>query len=162
MSEPTWEMRSATEADMRWLAPRLTPASREEMAALSKFQTVSVLLQDITRKGVILDRVTPTRPLMVFDVIPSHEDQEAATFWSAMSESIASAHSYWSFAEYSRSILNSLNGKYPVLTSYVDARNTQQMGWLERVGFVHVEDVPQYGRKQLPFRVYRRLNGDTH
>jgi hypothetical protein len=156
MSQPTWEMRSATEADMRFLASRLTKGSLDEIDAVSKFQPISVLLRDLNRKGVIVDRRNPDRPLAVFEAAPV-PGQQGGAFWSALTDKIAQSDWLWTFSDHVRSILNFLQRDYSTLSTYVDARNVQQMGWLESVGFNHVEDVPQFGRKELKFHILKRV-----
>jgi hypothetical protein len=154
---PTWEMRSATEADCRYLAPRLTQASLAEIDALSKFAPLSVLLQNITRKGVITDRSSPTRPVAIFETTPIEGQRGSAAYWSAMTEDLIASEWFWTFTDHAKAIINQLQRLYPTLITYVDARNVRQIGWLESIGFNHVEDVPQYGRKEMKFTILNRV-----
>jgi len=154
-SEPLWETKVATYADMQWLAPRLTFGSLDEIEALSKFQPVSVLLKDIERKRVMINPNNPTQPVAVFEVSPI-PGQDGAAFWAALTDSVTASSWFWSFTHHAGSILNLLNRSHPSLSTYVDARNVQHIHWLERIGFNHVEDIPQYGRKELPFKLFSR------
>lgn len=157
LSHPTWGFRSACEADMRYIAPRLTREAKDEIDALSKFQPVSVLLKDMSHKAVFIDAGNPNQPVALFEIHPTDTGNGYA-FWSALTDSVAASSHFWSLTEYARTALNQLQSRlYPTLTTFVDARNVRQIGWLESVGFNHVEDVPQYGRKELPFKIYKRL-----
>ena len=157
---PTWDIRKGTEADMRWLATRLITGSLDEIDAVSRFQPLSVLLKDMDRKTVIVAKAKPNHPVMVFELNLNTEDQNAV-FWSAMTEEAAASDHYWSFSEYAHGFLQHANSLYPSIVTYVDARNLKQIAWLERVGFILAEELPQYGRKELPFKIYiRRNNSD--
>jgi len=147
-------MRSATEADMRYIASRLTTESLQEIDALSRFQPVSVLLQNMERKGVIVDRRKPDWPLAVFEIFG--QPGKPAAYWSALTETALRQDWYWGFNDHVNAILNGMQSQHPTLLTYVDARNVRQMNWLERTGFHHVEDIPQYGRLEMPFKLYRR------
>lgn len=155
-TQPTWEMRSATEADMRYIAPRLTQASAEEIAAVSKFAPLSVLLQNMDRKGVIADRRNPTRPVAVLETTPVQGQPGHAAYWSALTDDLVTSDWFWTFTDHAQAIINHLQRLYPTLSTYVDARNVRQIGWLQSVGFEIVERIPQYGRKELPFLLLKR------
>ena len=158
--EPLWQMRAASEPDMRWLAPRLTRASLREMEALSKFQPISTLLKDMDRKMVIVDSRNPSQPVAVLEAVPV-AGTTGATYWSAITEKVVGSDAYWDFTLYANTILTGFTRQYSSLSTYVDVCNVQHINWLERIGFRHVEDVPQHGYKGLPFKLYRRSSSNV-
>jgi hypothetical protein len=148
--EPSWEVRAANEADMRVLALRLSSGSLDELAALTPFHPLTFLLKDFERKSVIVDRANPTQPVAVLDLAPL-EDKEAAIFWSALTERLITSDDHCSFSVHAQEFLNHFNRLYPVISTLADARNVRHSAWLERIGFTLAEELPQYGRKELPF-----------
>jgi hypothetical protein len=42
-------------------------------------------------------------------------------------------------------------GLYPVLVNYVDARNTNSIRWLKRLGFAVADEPTPYGPQRMPF-----------
>lgn len=42
-------------------------------------------------------------------------------------------------------------GLYPVLTNYVDARNTKSIRWLRRLGYTIADEATPYGPQRMPF-----------
>jgi hypothetical protein len=80
---PIWESRVATEADVRWLAPRLTSAALDEIEAASKYQPVTALLMDLPAKLVISDNRRPAQPDAILYIHPD-EGQPTAGFWCAV------------------------------------------------------------------------------
>jgi hypothetical protein len=158
--EQVWESRKATEADLKWIAPRLATSSQDEIAALTRFVPLSFLLRDMDRKAVIVERSNPTRPVVVFDLNLNPDDQ-TAVFWSAMTDGAAATQDHWGFTEYANCFLAHANKLYPSITTLVDARNEEQIAFLERVGFIRTEELPKHGRNEIKFFVYTRLIGDT-
>jgi hypothetical protein len=150
-------MRAATEAAVRNIAHHLTHGSLQELDALSRFQPVSVLLQDMDRKFIVCDRSTPYAPVAVFDVAPVPGQPGKGAMWCGLTDKIAHSEWLWSFSGHVRSILNMLQRDYPTISTYVDARNVQHKNWLEAVGFNHVETLPQYGRKEMKFHLLTRI-----
>jgi hypothetical protein len=140
---------------MRVLAPRLAKGSLDEIEALSPFATLSFLLKGFGQKVVIADRANPTRPLAVLEITPT-PDQSGANLWSALTDYVVASDHYWSFSDYANGFFNHVNRAYPSMTAYVDARNARQIAWLEGVGFTLAVELPHYGRKDLPFKLYRR------
>lgn len=152
---PTWETKAATEADVRWLAPRLTAAAIDEIEAISRFQPVSALLMDLPNKLAISDDRRPAQPDAILYVHPD-EGQPTAGFWCACTDRLAQSEWHWSFASYVTPILDHFNSHHPTLQTLVDARNVAQMELVERLGFKLFASVPQWGLKEMPFNFYRR------
>jgi len=151
---PTWESRVATEADVRWLAPRLAVAALDEIEAMSKFQPISALLMDLPAKLVVSDNRRPTQPDAILYIHPD-DGQPTAGFWCAVTERLAQSEWVWSFTSYVTPILDHFNSLHPTLHTLVDARNGGQMELVERLGFKHFISAP-FGRREMPFHFYKR------
>ena len=154
-SYPTWEAKAATEADMRWIAPRLTAGAIDEIAATSKFQPISALLMDLPNKTVISDNRRPNQPDAILYVLPD-EGKPTAGFWCATTERLAESEWLWSFGAYATSIIDHFNSLHPTLHCAVDARNLRHVELVERLGFKLFASVPQFGLKDLPFHFFKR------
>ena len=153
--EPAWAIRSATEADCRKLGHELAKGCYEEIVATTKFQPISVLLRDFHKKAVIVDSRKPSKAVAVLEVSPI-PDRKAAALWIGLTEEIIASEWYWSFTAYASPALALLQADHHSLLTYVDVRNIRKSMWLERVGFKLVEELPQYGYKELPFKLYKR------
>ena len=151
--EPSWQVRKATEADMRWLDKYLAKGSLDEITTTSRFQPISVLLKDLTRKSVIADKACRDQPVAVLEI---SQGEQGATLWSALTDGVIASDKYWSMTDYANRFLDHVARAYPTISTHVDARNDRQIAWLERVGFTLAEDLPQYGRNDLPFKRYIR------
>ena len=150
---PAFTMRGATEAALRYLAPRLTRGSLNEMDALSRFQPISVLLSEMDKKVVIADITSPDKPIAVLDVTVSPNGTDTY-LWAARTEKGVQLD--WALTSYVSAVLNGFQVAHPTLVSPVDARNIEHIAWLKCVGFEHSEYLPQYGRKELPFVILKR------
>jgi len=153
--EPAWIVRSATEDDARKLGHGLAKGCYEEIIATTKFQPISVLLKDYQNKAVIADERKPSKAVAMIEVTPITARKSAAV-WVGLTEEIISSEWFFSFTDYAHKVLEVLTGDKPALLTYVDARNIRKILWLERVGFKLVEELPQYGHKELPFKLYKR------
>lgn len=55
------------------------------------------------------------------------------------------------FAVASRSIWTELHSRFPLLTNFIDARNTRHIRWLEWLGARMVRRIDHFGAQSLPF-----------
>lgn len=155
VSAPVYETRPATEADCRKVATRLIPASMDEVTALSKFQPVSFLLQNMARKRVIVDWDRPDWPVAIFDIAPVESWNEAHV-WVGLTEKATDPNNSEAFNRYLRSLFDQLNGQHRQLLHHVAQSNFALKGFLEQCGFIPYSGLSHYGVTQVEYLVMRR------
>jgi hypothetical protein len=97
---------------------------------------------------------TERGPVAVLGVTPG-ETPEVGCIWA-----IASHHALprWRFAvRNTEGALRWLSEGYLLLSNYKDARNTQQINWLRRLGFVFIRTDENYGGSGSPFHQFVRI-----
>lgn len=127
-------VRQTVRGDINYLAPRLRPADRQEIEAVTgkKDQEEASLLKGYETSDVCSTFLTPEgNPAGMFGVVaPSGH---WGRIWLLATPDIER----WPklFIRYSRPILGLLNIKYPILYNVVDTRNTVHIRWLKWSGF---------------------------
>jgi hypothetical protein len=58
---------------------------------------------------------------------------------------------------YSKHYTQLINARYPVITNWVDDRNSISHAWLTKLGFFPALRIPEYGHEKRPFTQYVRL-----
>lgn len=61
-----------------------------------------------------------------------------------------------------RAYLAEMHLRYEVLTNFIDVRNTVSLAWLERLGFVPLQAIPDYGVEGRLFIQYASHREEPH
>jgi hypothetical protein len=152
---PMYETRPATEAACRWLSNRFTKPTLDEITALTKFQPVSFLLQNLTTERVIVDWANPGNPVAIIDIQPV-EGWDEARIWLGLTDAATPEGNMEAFNRYLRTLLDQLNGQHRQLLHYVAQHNFAQWRWLEQFGFLPHRRLSSHGDKQVEYLVMSR------
>jgi hypothetical protein len=175
MPEPTWTIRPATEADMEYIAQRLSKATIAEMKAVCDCQPLTLLLAELPRKGVIVDKANDKAPVAYVEIRPladmfpeplstalkdakvdlaAFSKSKDAMFVCAFTEELLGNEWAWTCLAYAHALADQFLDTYPNLFTYVAVDNVRHRIWVERSGWEMVEEIPEYGVGQKPFRRY--------
>lgn len=97
---------------------------------------------------------TERGPVAVLGVTQG-EHPEVGCIWA-----IASHHARprWRFAvRHTERVLKEMSEGYRLLSNFKDARNTEQINWLRRLGFVFIRTDADYGGSGAPFHQFVRI-----
>jgi hypothetical protein len=160
-TSPTqWTIRPATGTDVRFIVPRFSAASINELAALTGIhakpgddlaQVITILLNNLAQKWVIVSESDDV-PVALFDIGPV---AEGSVLWCALSGSFTEHGVSRQFNNLLSATLDHVSNLYPVLLSFVDARNHAHAAWLQKIGFRHMDE-KIIGERGYPFFVLIR------
>ncbi len=148
-------IRPATYDDARALALNMRVADAEEVYASSGHHPYQVLANALEKSpspaaGLINGKLAALFGLFSYSILG-----DVGIPW-LMTSTVVDYYPVL-FYRMSRRIMDDMKADYPVLVQMVDARHTQALGWLQRLGF-HKEPAQKYGYAQLPFHrmIWRR------
>lgn len=143
--------RPATVADALSVAQRLRKADRDEVLAAGGVEPL-LALPAIVREGRevyacgLADDGIPEL-LWGLDPIPFCDD--TAVIWLLSTDRL---YDYpVEFVTASKKGLEEAHQRYPILTNFIDARNTRHIRWLRWMGFYLIRRVESFGAQSLPF-----------
>lgn len=140
-------LREATKQDLIDLAPRLRVEDQEEVVATSGWPPQIVLPHFVGPNTFVIGVPESDTPEMVMGY--AKIDEHAALIWMLSSPVI---YKYpQRFAPASKAIIAKMHEHYPVLTNFIDARNTRHIKWLQWLGFKLIRRVDEFGPLSLPF-----------
>lgn len=97
---------------------------------------------------------TERGPVAVIGVTPG-ELPQVGHIWAIASDH---ARPRWRFAvRHTEDVLRGLGEGFLVLSNYKDARNTDQINWLRRLGFTFIRTDADYGGSGAPFHQFVRI-----
>jgi len=147
---PTF-VRSATLADVEFVAANLREADREEvLAAVGIDPTIALPAyihegREVYAAGLQLD----DRAEVLFGLDPIFGMDRAAVIWLLSTDRIYE-HPV-EFVIQSGRIFEVCHQHFDLLTNFIDARNTRHIRWLKRLGFHMIRKVDKYGYAGIPF-----------
>jgi hypothetical protein len=92
-------------------------------------------------------------PIAIFGAVPMAEN--TASIWLLGSGRIKNIQR--EFLRHSRSWVDKLNEKYPILTNFIYAENHVHVHWLRWLGFKFIRKIDKYGNFGLPFYEFIRV-----
>jgi hypothetical protein len=149
------EIRPARLEDAEELAPKLRDADLREIQASVHDKPLALLQKGIKLSepcfAVVdgLDRV-----IALFGVVPDTEDEDVGLIWMLASDELVDHQTR--FIRESRVWIEELQGRFPVLWNFVDARNDVHIRWLLWCGFSLVQRIESYGVEKRPFLRFER------
>ncbi|ARO29951.1 hypothetical protein NXC14_CH02002 [Rhizobium sp. NXC14] len=150
------ETRRSLPEDVTYLAPRLREADLRELQAAGS-AGAEQSLQDGLRlsKDCITIINEDDKPVAMFGVCPSSEI-DVGYVWLLGSDEIKQNKTR--FLRHSKRWLETLHQDFPVLTNFVDQRNTVHLLWLRWLGFKFLRTVNAMGPGNLPFYEFVRIS----
>ena len=141
-------VREARLDDIKDLAPLLRHSDIEEIKASAGLSAAEALFLGVCLGKPALTFIEPKGGLAgMFGVTPTNDPYVGAV-WMLSSDAIEKYPIH--FLRRCKPWVDKFNETYPVLTNYVDQRNTLHIRWLRWLGFSFVRLIP-YGVNQLPF-----------
>lgn len=143
--------RPATEADALSVARRLTKEDREEVLANCGMSPELVLPGYVSsgREVYASGLLETCRPEILFGVDPIYGNPEGGVVWMLTTDAVYDhpVESVWNIKQ----LFEALHDRYPLLTNFIDARNTRHHKLLKWLGFRPFMRVEKFGAHSLPF-----------
>lgn len=143
-------LREATTEDLQELAPRLRADDKREILATAGLPAELVLPHytgEHTFVAGVKEDDTPEVVLGYYPVMGC--ENEVAVVWMLSSDKLFEYPQR--FAPVSRAIYDRLHTQYPLLTNFIDERNTRHIAWLKWLGFQIIRRIDKFGPFSLPF-----------
>ncbi|SCW77046.1 hypothetical protein SAMN02927900_04757 [Rhizobium mongolense subsp. loessense] len=149
------ETRRSLPEDVTYLAPRLREADLRELQAAGAAGAEQSLRDGITLSKECISIVNDDdKAVAMFGVCPS-PDSDVGYIWLLGSDEIKSNKTR--FLRRSKQWIETFHQEFPVLTNYVDQRNTVHLMWLRWLGFKFLRTVNAPGPGNLPFYEFVRI-----
>ena len=143
----------ATEEDVRWMAPRLRQAHKDEVMASGGRTAEEALKESFEASEPCFAAInSQAEPVALFGTCPLTDNVGA--IWLLGTNSIDDEPI--SFLRWSKKFLPFVLEPYDLVCNFVDARNTVHIKWLRWLGFSFLRRVNR-GPYQLPFYEFARL-----
>lgn len=144
-------MRLATEEDIKYLAPRLRQADKDEIKALVNMSAEDALMATFKTCEFPLV-VVDHQPVAIFGVNPT---KDVGWIWLMATPDLQKVG--FPFLKECRKVVQMFNDKYPLLANFVDTRNELHLKWLKWCGFTFINKHEKYGYERLPFYEFVRI-----
>ena len=139
--------RDATMDDLYHVSNNMRDADIAEVYASSGRYPWEALLRGFKVstlcKAIVVDDV----PIAIYGA--SETSKDVAAVWMLGTDDIIKYARPW--LRQSKEAMDELHDVYPMLYSFVDARNEVHIKWLRWVGYTFVAEHKNYGHGQLPF-----------
>lgn len=143
--------RPATPDDIRQVALRLREDDRREVRAVTGLDPL-LALHPQGLEGRWVQTAGIVRPEILFGVDPVFDHPEVGLIWLLGTDEVFA--NPVEFAVTSRRIFDDIHSRYPVLTNFMDARNTRHRKFVEWLGFRVLRTIPAWGAESRPFHEF--------
>lgn len=151
----TLTTRKASLKDIKYIASRLREADLAEVAASTGETATTALTHGYEISTICNTVVTSTGvPVAIYGVL------DTGGVWMLGTDDMKKYAR--SFLKQCTGIIDDLNKQFPLLYSYVDARNTLHIRWLKWVGFNFIARHENYGNEQRLFYEIVRINDGSN
>lgn len=149
------EVHQTVPKDVDSLAPRLRQADIDEIRAASGLDPETALTLSRQVSSMCFTVFGDGKQIAMFGVRPE-ENPSIGRIWMLGSEEI---HDHrFGFLRRSKSWVDFLQDRYPILYNYIDARNSVHIRWLHWLGFSFINEEHNYGFEQRLFYQFVRIN----
>lgn len=148
------EIRKATLADMRGLAPRLREEDRSECLAATGLPPELLLPLSLSKDEVWVFVINGT-PEAVLGLSPVDRHPYFGLVWMLATPEIFNQRR--ALLRLTPEVLDMLHSRYPLLGNHVDMRNVTHVRWLKRLGFSFLRVHKEFGVSRTPFIEFARL-----
>lgn len=145
--------------DARFLARELRQRDRDEVLASAGSHVEGAIRAAIIASGAmcwtVCNRAEAFLPVWVIGCAPVEGVPGLGSPWLLATDEVARCPG--ALTKLTKGHIAQMLGTYSALYNYVDARNTDSVRWLERIGFT-VEPAEPYGVAGLPFHPFKMGN----
>lgn len=156
MSKPQQEFngfRLSTLDDVKYLAPRLRKADKQEILASVGLAPYDALLQSFLNSTMCFTIVnTKDVPVGIFGV--TNFSNNVGGIWAMATDELQKIKI--SFLKECQEVVKLFNRKYKILWNFVDCRNELHIKWLKWCGFTFINK-QKYGVLNKPFYEFIRI-----
>lgn len=145
------EIVPATAEHIAWIAPRLRPADREEIAASTVLPPLSALAVSLAGSDQAFTALQDGEPVVVGGVGTVSLLPRTGMPWLLATPAIEEMRV--EFLRGTREQVRRIGAGYALLRNHVDARNALSIRWLRWLGFTLHDPVP-FGPAGLPFHPF--------
>ncbi len=142
-------VRSPQPADIEMLVTHLREADRRELIALHGPDIQAILEQAVAISTMKWAACANGQLLLLGGVAPILPDSDTGSPWLLGTTLLS--HFSKTLTRLCKRYLGTILTRYPVLTNYIDARQSSTMRWLRHLGFTVSTQPMLCGVQQLPF-----------
>ena len=140
--------------DYEYIASRMRNADIREVHAYSGMSPIDGLRFAFKHSGLACT-VVGENPCAMFGVVPL--DDETGSVWLLGTDELTATPLRREFLRKGRGFVDNLHNYRPLLSGFIDERNTLHVTWLKRLGFTIINRHPKFGFEQRPFLEFVRL-----
>lgn len=148
------EIRKATLADVRGLAPRLRQEDRRECLSATGLPPELILPLSLTKDEVWVFTINGT-PEAILGLSSVDQHPYFGLVWLLATPEIFNQRR--ELIRLTPKVLDLLHSRYALLGNHVDMRNTTHVRWLQKLGFSFLRVHPRFGVARVPFIEFARL-----
>jgi len=146
--------RLSTLEDIKYLAPRLRQADKEEILASVGLTPYEALMIGYLENVIVFTIVNKNNePVAIFGI--NDVGQNVGAIWLVATDKLKDIQ--YSFLRENKKVIDFLNTKYKILWNFVDCRNSLHIRWLKWCGFKFINK-QNYGVLNKPFYEFIRIN----
>lgn len=147
-------IRTATLDDAVALAPAMRVRDIEEAYATNGHGPLEALCRSLALSTEAWTAEDTAGPFAIFGVAPALPDTGSP--WLLGADRLVTEHRAF-FLKQSRPYVARMLELYPLLLNYVDARHTDSLVYLRRVGFTIAKLIPEWGFERRPFYRFTKV-----
>ena len=146
--------RLSTLEDIKYLAPRLRQADKEEILASVGLTPYEALMIGYLENVIVFTIVNKNNePVAIFGI--NDVGNNVGAIWLVATNKLKDIQ--YSFLRENKKVIDFLNTKYKILWNFVDCRNSLHIRWLKWCGFKFINK-QKYGVLNKPFYEFIRIN----
>ena len=146
--------RLSTLEDIKYLAPRLRQADKEEILASVGLTPYEALMIGYLENVIVFTIVNKNNePVAIFGI--NDVGNNVGAIWLVATNKLKDIQ--YSFLRENKKVIDFLNTKYKILWNFVDCRNSLHIKWLKWCGFKFINK-QKYGVLNKPFYEFIRIN----
>jgi len=135
------------------LARRMREADVEEVRAASGRSPLEALRRGLKMSEECYVALVDGRPEVMFGF--GHDyNRYVGSAWMLGTDWMDTPQARMPIWRYSKYFVDRALKRYRIIGNYVDNRNTKSCRWLERLGFVALGTIQEYGVARIPFTLY--------
>lgn len=148
-------LRQTDYEDVRYLAPRLRQADKDECMAATGYDPKVALCIGLKFGDITQTMLAPDgEPLGMFGVGKSNVP-DAGAIWMVATDNLVKHQ--MKFLRLNKPVIETLQTEYLALFNFVDARNTLHIKWLKWMGFTFIKRHEHWGFEKRPFYEFVRI-----
>lgn len=142
-----------TDEHAQFVAANCRPADREEFAAGSGEDPLTVIRYGVRVSVVLFTALVDGEPVCIFGASPASMAYGIGCPWMVATPRMERYAK--TIVRVSGPIIEEMHKVFPTLANFVDCRNKKALAWLHWLGFIIFEPV-NHGKQGLPFHPFIR------